>query len=126
METTYNAAADSYDHPANTFWDRYGRRTVDRLRLRRGDRVLDVCCGSGASALPAAEAVGSQPLAAAEEWWPMVLGTGYRGTIERLAAESREQVRRDCLGFIRANQVRAVEANVVYALATRASVEPQQ
>lgn len=257
---TYNAAADSYDHPSNSFWDRYGRRTVDRLRLRQGARVLDVCCGSGASAIPAAEVVGpdgsvlgvdlaenllelartkaanrdlgniefragdmldlglvddfdavicvfgiffvpdmenavrelwrrvrpggqlaittwgprffepvntafwdavrsvrpdlyksfnpwdrvsesemlrsvlsaagvdeptvvaeggSQPLGAPEDWWSMVLGTGYRGTIEQLDAEAREQVRRDCLRFIRATQVRSVEANVVYALATK-------
>src|SRR5262245_43334884 len=56
---TYNAASDFYDHPANTFWERYGRRTVERLELPQGVRVLDVCCGSGASALPAAAAVGS-------------------------------------------------------------------
>lgn len=57
-EATYNAASDYYDHPANGYWNLYGRRTVDRLALRPGMRVLDVCCGSGASALPAAEAVG--------------------------------------------------------------------
>jgi ubiquinone/menaquinone biosynthesis C-methylase UbiE len=54
----YNAAADTYDDPANTFWARFGRRTIERPGFRPGDRVLDVCCGSGASALPAAEAVG--------------------------------------------------------------------
>jgi ubiquinone/menaquinone biosynthesis C-methylase UbiE len=55
---TYNAASDFYDHPANTFWERYGRRTVEHLKLARGERVLDACCGSGASAIPAAEIVG--------------------------------------------------------------------
>jgi ubiquinone/menaquinone biosynthesis C-methylase UbiE len=54
----YNAAADAYDEPANSFWRRFGRETIERLQLAPGARVLDVCCGSGASALPAAEAVG--------------------------------------------------------------------
>jgi ubiquinone/menaquinone biosynthesis C-methylase UbiE len=258
---TYNAASDSYDHPSNSFWERYGRRTVDRLALRRGARVLDACCGSGASAIPAAEAVrpegvvvgvdlaekllelarakardrgltnvefrtgdmldlgaqdahfdavicvfgiffvpnmeaavrelwrlvrpggrlaittwgprflepvntpfwesvravrptlhkgfnpwdritepdavrsllssagvenpiviaesGRQPLGTPEAWWPMVLGTGYRGTIEQLDVAEKERVRTDCLEFIRATGVRAVEVNVVYAVATR-------
>lgn len=55
---TYNAAADFFDHPANTFWERYGRRTIELLGLTAGECVLDVCCGSGASAIPAAHAVG--------------------------------------------------------------------
>lgn len=54
----YNAASDNYDDPANSFWSRYGRGTVARLHLPAGARVLDACCGSGASAIPAAEAVG--------------------------------------------------------------------
>jgi ubiquinone/menaquinone biosynthesis C-methylase UbiE len=55
---TYNSAADFYDDAANSFWERFGRKTVERLQLKPGSRVLDVCCGSGASALPAAEIVG--------------------------------------------------------------------
>lgn len=54
----YNAASDLFDHPVNTFWDRFGRNTIDRLDLKPDASVLDVCCGSGASALPAAERVG--------------------------------------------------------------------
>ena len=57
-KAAYHAAADTYDHPALSFWDRFGRETVAQLNLPRGAKVLDVCCGSGASALPAAEAVG--------------------------------------------------------------------
>jgi ubiquinone/menaquinone biosynthesis C-methylase UbiE len=55
---TYTAAADHYLHPALGFWDRWGAATVARLPLSSGDAVLDVCCGAGASALPAARAVG--------------------------------------------------------------------
>lgn len=53
---TYTAAADTFD--TLPFWHEFGRRTVERLRLRPGERVLDLCCGTGASALPAARAVG--------------------------------------------------------------------
>ncbi|HZF63724.1 MAG TPA: class I SAM-dependent methyltransferase [Chitinophagaceae bacterium] len=55
---TYNAAADFFDDEALSFWNKYGSATVSRLQLAKGASVLDVACGSGASALPAAEAVG--------------------------------------------------------------------
>jgi ubiquinone/menaquinone biosynthesis C-methylase UbiE len=54
---TYTAAADHYLRPALGFWDRWGAATVGRLPVSSGDAVLDVCCGAGASALPAARAV---------------------------------------------------------------------
>jgi SAM-dependent methyltransferase len=55
---TYDAASDHYDAEPLSFWVRYGERTVDRLGLSAGASVLGVCCGSGASAVPAAEHVG--------------------------------------------------------------------
>jgi ubiquinone/menaquinone biosynthesis C-methylase UbiE len=58
-EAVFNAASDYFDNPALSFWDRFGQQTIDRLSLRRGDRVLDVCCGTGASAILAAVSVGS-------------------------------------------------------------------
>lgn len=67
-EKTYDAAADDFDAEPLAFWDRYGRRTIERLRLEPGANVLDVCCGTGASALPAARAVGPQGRPAYEVW----------------------------------------------------------
>ena len=57
-QLTYNAAADHFDDPPLGFWDRYGQATVERLDVRRGANVLDVCAGAGGSALPAAARVG--------------------------------------------------------------------
>jgi ubiquinone/menaquinone biosynthesis C-methylase UbiE len=257
----YNAAADRYDDAANVFWARFGQSTVERLHLQSGARVLDVCCGSGASALPAAAMVGpagsvlgidlaekllalarskasecglgniefrrgdlldlrlpaghfdavvcvfgiffipdmpaavralwhvlrpggklaittwgprffepattafwnavrevrpelhksfnpwdriSDPAAvqallsaggvedaevvaeagthsigSPEAWWSAVLGSGYRGTLEQMDAGARERVRAANLRYIHDSGIRSVEANVVYAIATK-------
>jgi len=56
---TYNAASDTYDDPANFFWARFGLKTIERLNLQAGEHILDVCCGSGASAIPASQKVGA-------------------------------------------------------------------
>ncbi len=56
---TYNRAADYFDAPPLSFWNRFGQKTIEHLCVRPGDRVLDVCCGTGASAIPAAKCVGS-------------------------------------------------------------------
>lgn len=55
---TYNAAADFFDASPLSFWDYFGRQTIELAALASGSQVLDVCCGAGASALPTAVAVG--------------------------------------------------------------------
>jgi len=259
---TYDAASDHYDDPALSFWDRTGERTVERLSLRPGARVLDVCCGAGASALAAARRVGPEgrvlgidlagrlldrarakaaaaglahaefrrgdlmaldgaggpfdavvcvfgiffvedmaeglrrlhaqvaaggtlavttwgpgvfepantyfwnavrredaslykaynpwdrisqpgplldlfaeagitgaavepeavnhPLHAPEEFWSIVLGTGYRATIERLSPASRDRVRTACIGGLREREVRSIAVNVIHATVRKA------
>jgi ubiquinone/menaquinone biosynthesis C-methylase UbiE len=259
----FDAASDHYDDPANAFCARAGSRTVHGLELRPGSHVLDVCCGTGASAIPAAEVVGafgsvlgvdlaedmlavarekaersghtnvefrtgdlldlglpddgfdavicafgifvapdlesaarelwrlvkpggtlaitswgprllepmnsrfwgavrhvrpelfksshpwerisepgtlramlggagisagnvvlenaSQILSSGEDWWRMVLGSDYRGTIDQLDTADRERVRRDNLDYIREAGVTSVETNVIYATATKPS-----
>jgi ubiquinone/menaquinone biosynthesis C-methylase UbiE len=80
---TYNAAADYYDEPANSFWERFGRATVERLRLPLGSRVLDVCCGSGASALPAAEIVGPRGSVLGIDLAANLLGLARKKAVKR-------------------------------------------
>jgi ubiquinone/menaquinone biosynthesis C-methylase UbiE len=258
---TYNAAADFFDASPLSFWDYFGRRTIELASLPTGSRVLDVCCGTGASALPAAEAVGQtgavigvdlakellelarakaiqrrlrniefevgdmlslrfsvasfdvavcvfgiffvpdmskavselwsrirpggklvvttwgpnfckpandafwrsiknvrpdlhkgfnpwdridspaslrgifdqariaspnitredrlHPINSAEDWWTIVLGSGYRGTIEQLDLAERQKVQEVNLAFIRDEKISAIETNVLYALAAK-------
>lgn len=58
IRATFNAAAKHFDDAPLFFWDHCGTRTVELAGLAPGNRVLDVCCGTGASALPAAQRVG--------------------------------------------------------------------
>jgi len=58
-----------------------------------GDTIAGVGTYHGLQTLDVVAGVGSQPLGSPEDWWPMVLGTGYRGTIEQLDTEARERVR---------------------------------
>jgi len=258
---TYNAASDFYDASPLGFWDYFGRRTIELASLPIGSRVLDVCCGAGGSALPAAEAVGPtgnvigvdlasqllesartkaiqrrlgniefevgdmlsmrfpvasfdavvcvfgiffvpdmakavgelwsrirpggklavttwgpnfcepandvfwcsiknvrpdlykgfnpwdrindlvglrkvlgeggvaspniiaenrlHPISSAEDWWAIVLGSGYRGTIEQLTQAEQDKVKEANLAFIRNENISAVETNVLYARAMK-------
>ena len=258
---TYNAAADFYDASPLSFWNYFGRRTIEMLSLQPGSRVLDVCCGAGASALAAAEVVGPagkvigidlseellklaaakanqrrltnisfecgdmlelrfatdnfdavvcvfgiffvsdmhaavqelwrcvrpggklavttwgpnfcepangafwqsiqrvrpdlykgfnpwdrindgegletilreggiesakivpekrlHSLGCAEDWWTIVLGSGYRGTVEQLEPSEREEVKRANLAFIHDEKITAVETNALYAVAAK-------
>src|SRR5215831_10806536 len=89
---TYGAAADHYSRPALGFWDRFGAATVSRLEMAAGDSVLDLCCGAGASAIPAARAVGAAG---------RVLGIDLAGA---LLAQARDRARREGLANIEFRQ----------------------
>jgi ubiquinone/menaquinone biosynthesis C-methylase UbiE len=255
----YNAAADFYNASPLSFWNYFGRRTIEQLSLPLGSQVLDVCCGAGASALPAAQSVGPtgqvigvdlsekllelarkkaadllniefqfgdmlalkfpgesfdavvcvfgiffvpdmeiavrelwlrvrpggqlavttwgpnffepansafwrsikevrpdlykgfnpwdrisdpvnlekvlngggvespkiiaenrlHPINSAEEWWTVLLGSGYRGTIEQLSQADRERVKEANLAFVNDERISSIETNVLYALATK-------
>ena len=258
---TYNAAADFYDRSPLSFWNYFGEQTIALLSLPPGSSVLDVCCGTGASALPAAKRAGSRGkvigvdlakellelarakaaqqhfgniqfelgdmislrfpsgsfdavvcvfgiffvpdmsmavhelwrlvrpggqlavttwgpnlfepantafwrsiknvwpelykgfnpwdrisdpanlekilseggvelpritaenrfhlINSAEDWWTIILGSGYRGTIEQLNASERERVKDANLAFIREAKISAIETNALYVLATK-------
>jgi hypothetical protein len=92
-------------------------------RISDPDGVRALLVGAGAETVEAVAESGTHELARPEDWWSMVLGTGYRSTIEQLAPDAAERVRHDNLEFVRASGVRAVEVNVVYAVARKSPTE---
>ena len=78
---TFNTASDAYDDSALGFRDYFGRKTVEKLNFCVGARVLDVCCGTGSSAIPVAELVGASGF---------VIGVDLA---DRLLALAREKAR---------------------------------
>lgn len=56
----FDAAAADFTALGRYLWGPIGAATVAAATLRSGDRVLDACCGTGASAIPAARLVGAE------------------------------------------------------------------
>jgi ubiquinone/menaquinone biosynthesis C-methylase UbiE len=50
----FDRAATTYDSVAGSYLSVFGSRLVQRVDVSTGDRILDVACGKGATALPAA------------------------------------------------------------------------
>ncbi|QLQ36601.1 class I SAM-dependent methyltransferase [Micromonospora robiginosa] len=86
----FNQAAASYDRMGVEFFTPMGRRLVERVAPRPGERVLDVGCGRGACLFPAAERVGPTG---------RVLGVDIA---EAMVAEAREAARRAGLTTVEA------------------------
>lgn len=84
----FDAAADHFDDEELSYLVRFGRRSAEHAQLRLGDQVLDVACGTGSSALPAAELVGPSG---------RVLGVDVS---DRLLALARAKAEREGLGNI--------------------------
>jgi hypothetical protein len=114
--------------PATTaFWDSIRRVRPDLYKgFNPWDRICDppslrtLLQQGGIKHVEIAAEAGTHILPSPEAWWSAVLGSGYRGTIEQLDDAAREQVRTANLNYVLHSGIRSVEANVVYAVATKA------
>ncbi|MFI6511916.1 class I SAM-dependent methyltransferase [Streptosporangium sp. NPDC050855] len=93
----FDATHSDFARLAPYLWDPIGEASVRAVGIGAGDRVLDVCCGTGASAIPAAVASGAGGRVEAIDLAESLLEHGRR----RAAALGLETVR-----FVRADATR--------------------
>jgi SAM-dependent methyltransferase len=74
---------------------------------------------SGVSDPEAVAEPGWHPLQAPEDWWTIVLGTGYRSTVDALSPANRERVMNASIDGVRRAGIRQIRTDVVYAKARR-------
>lgn len=60
VASVFNLVASGYDHPALRFFPFCADRLIQRLKISRGEKVLDVATGTGAAAVAAAQLVGPE------------------------------------------------------------------
>ena len=60
---------------------------------------------------------GTHPLGSPAAAWALIMGSGYRGTVEQLTAGERARVEARYLGELAARKAREITADVLYAVA---------
>lgn len=69
----FGRAASTYDRAAFSFFSPFAERLVTTAGVRRGERVLDVACGTGAVAIAAARATGPEGSVTATDLSPSMV-----------------------------------------------------
>ncbi len=57
------------------------------------------------------------PLTQPEDWWEIVLGTGYRVALDHLSDDRKARVRQRTLATVRTQAIDQITADVVYSVA---------
>ncbi|AOW93237.1 SAM-dependent methyltransferase [Rhodococcus sp. WMMA185] len=83
LGSTFDEARQEFARLTTAVWAPAGQSLVFQLGLRPGDAVLDVCCGAGSSAIPAAAAVGQSGLVHAVDLADELLEQGRLNASER-------------------------------------------
>ena len=110
----------------SVFWESVGRVRPDLRRepnpwdgIAEPDAVCALFAQAGVEGCAAVLEPGTHPLRSPRDWWALVLGTRYRGTVEALGDGHREQVRQENIDYVRQAEIREVETNVIYAVAAK-------
>jgi SAM-dependent methyltransferase len=116
---------DMLEPGAGAFWDAVAAERPDLVRgfnpwddFTSTAQLIDLYEAAGITNAHAELEEYEQPLASPDDWWNVVLGTGFRGTVEQLDDEAAQRVRTANIAAVA--DVRALNASVVYGAAVKA------
>jgi len=113
--------------PANrVFWAEVNALRPDLNRayqpwdsLSDPDRVRELLRDAGANNAEVVAIDDTYPLRTPEDFWTIVLGSGYRATHDALTPREQALLRERVVSGLTASNVTTVETNVIYATATK-------
>jgi hypothetical protein len=88
-------------------------------RVRTDADLRDLFAAAGLEGASINERVDDVPLASADDWWRLVMGSGLRSTIGQLDPDAAERVRARCTAEITRRQITRLTTISRYGLATR-------
>lgn len=88
-------------------------------RLRTETDLRDLFVSAGLDGASISERVDDLPLASADDWWRIVMGSGLRSTVGQLAADAAQEVRARCAAEITRRRITELTTISRYGVATR-------
>jgi SAM-dependent methyltransferase len=116
--------------PANTqFWDAVRDERPDLHKqfnpwdtITEPEALEQLLTEAGIPGAEIAAEPGVHVLSSPAAWWALLMGSGYRGTLEQLTPSARARVREHNVRYLSERRISEVEANVLYAVARKGAV----
>jgi SAM-dependent methyltransferase len=90
---------DTFEPGSSAFWDAVGEVRPDLVRgfnpwdvVVMPDQLVELLASAGIEHASAEAEDGFQPMRGPDDWWALILGTGFRGTLDALTPTERAQV----------------------------------
>jgi ubiquinone/menaquinone biosynthesis C-methylase UbiE len=90
-------------------------------RISTPDALTGLYESAGVKGAEAEAVIGWQELSSPPRFWDVVLGTGYRATINALSADQQDLLREQVVTALDVRNVASIRTDVVYGVATRPS-----
>jgi len=115
-----------FEPATHAFWEAVGAERPDLVQAwQPWDRTVEpeplraALAAGGVETAQIMAVAGTHPIEPRTDWWPIVMGTGYRATVDRLDPEAAARVREHSTERLVESGVTEIQVNVIFAIARR-------